>query len=46
MRIILITTLLLNSIFLIDTATQAKESEQTKLEIIEIYPKVKIETSS
>ncbi|MFT5519889.1 MAG: peptidyl-prolyl cis-trans isomerase A (cyclophilin A) [Enterobacterales bacterium] len=45
MRIILITILLLNSFFLIDTTTQAKESEQTKLEVVELYPKVKIETS-
>jgi peptidyl-prolyl cis-trans isomerase A (cyclophilin A) len=45
MRIVLITTLLLNSIFLIDTAIQAKESEQAKFVIVELYPKVKVETS-
>lgn len=45
MRNFLITTLLLNCLFLIDTPTQAKETELAKLGVVELYPKVKIETS-
>ena len=45
MKVLLITTLLLNSLFLMCSVILAEEKKVKELVVVELYPKVKIETS-